>query len=218
VEELAAKEHDRHSSEEAKYDGMLENYRVVTEREKATLQQVRRATPRRLQLRACACRRCDHRRRPRLCHAQELELRRRQAESMVATIQGLESQVTAVKADLLSTREQLAASKEREDALSLEREMLLKQLEDLTAAYHRDLSDARAQSAGTALLQARLMDTEGLLREAEAEVAELKGTVGTVLSRESALVGKIMVARSEVVHAKAAKSRADRLTQQQHMA
>lgn len=126
--------------------------------------------------------------------------------------------MTGVKAELLSAREQLAGSKEREDALTLEREMLMKQLEELTAAYHRDMSEARAQSAGTALLQSRLLDTEGLLREAEAEVAELKASVGNVLSQESSLVGKIMVARSEVVHAKAAKARADRLTQQQHMA
>jgi len=124
----------------------------------------------------------------------------------------------AVKGELMVMREHVAAGREREDSLTLEREMLTKQLEELNAAYVRDMAEARAHSAGATLLQTRLLETEGLLREAEAEIADLRRSVSSVLSRESTLVGKIMVARSEVVSAQTAKARADRLTQQQHMA
>jgi chromosome segregation ATPase len=155
---------------------------------------------------------------PQTRDAQELDLRRRQVDAQTATIHALEGQLVGVKGEVMVLREHVSAGREREDSLTLEREMLSKQLEELNAAYVRDMAEARAHSAGAALLQSRLLETEGLLREAEAEIAELRRSVSSVLSRESTLVGKIMVARSEVVSAQTAKARADRLTQQQHMA
>ena len=74
-----------------------------------------------------------------------------------------------------------------------------------------------AQAAGGAALRAQLVETQGRLREAEAEASELRRMMSEMLSREGALVGKLTLERHRTQLATAAKVRADRFTQVQHM-
>jgi chromosome segregation ATPase len=148
----------------------------------------------------------------------DLQLRNQQVVNLQKTLKTLEAELVKLRQQLLDTSEQLADGREREQSLTLEKELLNQQLEDMTAAYRRDLGEARAQASGVALTQARLLETQGMLRGVEQELSELKATVSDTLSREAALVGRIMVARNETAEAISAKVSAERMYQHQHIA
>jgi hypothetical protein len=133
-------------------------------------------------------------------------------------VQTLERKAVDAREETTHAYAQLAESRDREQALTLERESISLQLSELAKAYRHDMSDAEAQAAGGAALREQLAETQGRLREAEAEALELKRMMSEMLARESALVGKLTLERHSTQLATAAKVRADRLTQVQHMA
>lgn len=148
----------------------------------------------------------------------ELQQRRKQVQELQTSLHAVEKELARVKQVMLETAEELSDAHEQAQTMILEKEMLQKQLDEVLAAYRRDIGEAKAQAAGFEALQARCLETQGLLRQSEIEIQDLKRQVAETLSREGTLVGKIFVARHSAMEATTAKVKAERLSQQQHMA
>jgi hypothetical protein len=147
----------------------------------------------------------------------EMVASNRRRDELITMVQALERKAVDAREELTYAYSQLAESRDREQALVLERESISLQLSELAKAYRHDMSDAEAQAAGGAALREQLAETQGRLREAEADTVEMRRMMSEMLAREGALVGKLTLERHTTQLATAAKVRADRLTQVQHM-